>query len=175
MRCKKCMSIRSMIFASMIIGVVLLHNLLSCVAQKYPWGLVGPVPRAHSDNSPKMTYAFASTKNGYSLILTSAAFLHREYLRLFEDKCVSKIREDIDRNKNCEDIFMNFLVKEHCNCSGVFYKDHGNIAAPKNLSRMDVTEQQTKPLQASHQMPSKLLCTIRKLCYFSEKQVHILK
>jgi len=103
------------------------------VWKKHPWGLVGSERRAHSDNSPRMTYLHGN--NGYSIILTSAAFLHREYLRLFEDKCVSKIREDIDRNKNCEDIFMNFLVKEHCKCSGVLYKALGHIATPRNLSK----------------------------------------
>jgi len=109
-------------------------RLLSSVTQKYPWGLVGPAKRAHSNNSPNMAYVMPGQK-GYSLILTSEAFLHREYLRLFEDKCVSKIREDIDRNKNCEDIFMNFIVKEHCNCSGVFfYHPRAHIGAPKNLS-----------------------------------------
>src|SRR6218665_84814 len=77
--------------------------------------------------------AYISGRNGYSLILTGATFLHREYLRMFQDKCVSKIREDIDRNKNCEDIFMNFLVKDHCRCSGVFYPKHGHISEPKNL------------------------------------------
>lgn len=101
------------------------------VWKRYSWGLVGPYQRAHSDNSPSMTYV--SGKNAYSLILTGAVFLHREYLRMFQDKCVAKIREDIDRNNNCEDIFMNFLVKDHCRCSGIFYPKHGRIAAPKNL------------------------------------------
>lgn len=125
------MPIQLIIFASMLTRVVLLHYLLSSVAQKNPWGLVGSERRAHSDNSSNMTYI--SGLNGYSIILTSAAFLHREYLRLFEDKCVSKIQEDIDRSKNCEDIFMNFLIKEHCKCSGVLYKDFGHIATPRNL------------------------------------------
>lgn len=125
------MPFQMMIFSSMITRVMLLHYLLSSVAQKYPWSLVGSERRAHSDNSPNMTYI--SGINGYSIILTSAAFLHREYLRLFEDRCVSKIREEIDRSKNCEDIFMNFLVKEHCKCSGVLYKDLGHIGTPKNL------------------------------------------
>jgi|SRR6218665_1213126 len=99
----------------------------------YPWGLVGPDRRGHSDNSPNMKYG--PINKGYSIILTSAAFLHREYLRLFENKCVSRIREDIDLNKNCEDIFMNFLVKEHCKCSGVFYKAHVHISPPNNVQK----------------------------------------
>ena len=103
-----------------------------CVAQTYPWGLVGPYNRRHSDNSPKMTYSFDGFD--YSLILTGAAFLHREYLRMFQDKCVAKAREEIDRTNNCEDIFMNFLVKDHCRCSGVFYPKHGHIESPKNIS-----------------------------------------
>ncbi|GMT30924.1 hypothetical protein PFISCL1PPCAC_22221, partial [Pristionchus fissidentatus] len=46
----------------------------------------------------------------YSLILTGFAIMHKEFLFEFTYNQHPLIREHIDRNMNCEDIAMNFLV-----------------------------------------------------------------
>lgn len=103
------------------------------VWKKYPWGLVGPEPRGCTGTFPNLTYEADLVSSSYNMILTSAAFLHHEYLRMFEDKCTGKVRADIDQNRNCEDILMNFIVKDYCKCSGVFYVGRGHLRNPKNI------------------------------------------
>lgn len=54
------------------------------------------------------------------MILTGAAFIHIEYLRMFIQEVPADVKRKIDNVTNCEDIGMNFLVSGHCGCSGVF-------------------------------------------------------
>ena len=46
----------------------------------------------------------------YSIILTKAAFMDQKYLRLYKEMLPEGVREYIDRQRNCEDIAMQFLV-----------------------------------------------------------------
>jgi len=46
----------------------------------------------------------------YSLILTKAAFLHRDFLRAYTEEMPAAIRNYVDENRNCEDIAMQFLA-----------------------------------------------------------------
>ncbi|GMT30915.1 hypothetical protein PFISCL1PPCAC_22212 [Pristionchus fissidentatus] len=46
----------------------------------------------------------------YSLILTGFAFMHKEFLYEFTYNQHPSILEHIEKNRNCEDIAMNFLV-----------------------------------------------------------------
>ena len=46
----------------------------------------------------------------YSLILTKAAFLHRDFLRAYTEEMPGAIRAYVDENRNCEDIAMQFLA-----------------------------------------------------------------
>lgn len=61
----------------------------------------------------------------YNIILTSGAFLHRNYLYSYWTTMPSAIREWIDKVNNCEDIAMNFLVahlvrKPHIKATPIF-------------------------------------------------------
>jgi len=48
----------------------------------------------------------------YSIILTKAAFLHRKFLYAYTYDQNPAIREYVDKNRNCEDIAMQFLVSD---------------------------------------------------------------
>lgn len=59
----------------------------------------------------------------YSMVLTGAAFLHKDYLRMYTESLPSEISKMVSELFNCEDIAMNFLVSNHCQCSAA-YKVH---------------------------------------------------
>ena len=46
----------------------------------------------------------------YNIILTSGAFLHRNYLVAYLNTMPSAVREWVDKVTNCEDIAMNFMI-----------------------------------------------------------------
>uniref|UniRef100_A0A8R1EQ46 Glyco_transf_64 domain-containing protein n=1 Tax=Caenorhabditis japonica TaxID=281687 RepID=A0A8R1EQ46_CAEJA len=45
-----------------------------------------------------------------SMVLTGAAFVHKNYLRAYTYEMPSAIREHVDKIRNCEDIAMNYMV-----------------------------------------------------------------
>ena len=59
------------------------------------------------------TYEYTLRNKNYSMVLTGAAFIHKEYLRLFNETLPQGIRDFIDFFFNCEDIAMNLLVANH--------------------------------------------------------------
>lgn len=46
----------------------------------------------------------------YSIMLTKAALLHRDYLALYDAVVPKFFLESIDKNRNCEDIAMAYVV-----------------------------------------------------------------
>lgn len=61
----------------------------------------------------------------YNIILTSGAFLHRNYLFAYWNTMPLAIREWVDKTTNCEDIAMNFLIahlsrKPHIKATPIF-------------------------------------------------------
>ena len=67
----------------------------------------------------------------YSMVLTGAAFVHRQYIRMFNDHSVvpRTVYDLIDSRNNCEDIAMNVMVGQYLlgemgrpHCSGLFVK-----------------------------------------------------
>ncbi len=46
----------------------------------------------------------------YSIILTKAALFHHDFLRAYTERMPAPIREMVDRERNCEDIAMQFLI-----------------------------------------------------------------
>ena len=67
----------------------------------------------------------------YSMVLTGAAFVHRQYIRMFNDRSVvpRAVYDLIDLRNNCEDIAMNVMVGQYLlgemgrpHCSGLFVK-----------------------------------------------------
>ncbi|KAI8103680.1 hypothetical protein M9435_005014 [Picochlorum sp. BPE23] len=68
------------------------------------------VPQAAYHGEPE---TMASSK--YNLILTGAAFIdHTTYFKKYWSKKYAKLRDLVDKKKNCDDILMNFVVaSEH--------------------------------------------------------------
>jgi len=82
-----------------------------------PRTIVGFMPRTHTPiqfgNSIQYMYNCwwkVWWEGSYSMILTKAAFLHRDYLDMYTNSMPESIRNYVDENRNCEDIAMSFLV-----------------------------------------------------------------
>jgi hypothetical protein len=86
----------------------------------HPWGVVGFNERQYSWSN-KTGFRYGGRHNGtYHFILTDAAFMHRNYLNLFDRHLKPSIRDEIDRRKNCEDLAMNVLIGNYCRCTVAF-------------------------------------------------------
>ena len=46
----------------------------------------------------------------YSIMLTKAALLHRDYLPLYDAIVPASFLKSIDENRNCEDLAMAYVV-----------------------------------------------------------------
>ena len=80
---------------------------------------MGFSPRGHS-YSPDVGYKYRYnqyTSHSITCILTNIAFLHRQYVRMFENHMPQSATRLIDELQNCEDIAMNFLVASYCRCT----------------------------------------------------------
>jgi len=87
--------------------------------KKSPDALVGYFPRDYAPaTSPPdgCTWKYVANElklwrtRRYSIILTKAAFMDQKYLKLYKEKLPEGVREYIDKQRNCEDIAMQFLV-----------------------------------------------------------------
>ena len=71
-----------------------------------------------------LTHQKKDTNTGsthHTMILTNNAFLHRQYIHMFEDHLPQRVGQLIDKLQNCEDIAMNFLVASFCRCAFAAY------------------------------------------------------
>ncbi|XP_072983708.1 glycosylinositol phosphorylceramide mannosyl transferase 1 [Typha latifolia] len=83
-----------------------------------PTTMVGFVPRVHwSDKSGTIieNYRYGGWwsvwwMGSYSMILSKAAFFHKQYLDLYTNHMPAFIRDYVTENRNCEDIAMSLLV-----------------------------------------------------------------
>ncbi len=67
--------------------------------------------RFHTWNITEQKYRYGSyTSCEYSLILTGAAFYHRFYHYVYNYVMDYRVREMVDRYKNCEDLAFNYMV-----------------------------------------------------------------
>ncbi|XP_057981703.1 glycosylinositol phosphorylceramide mannosyl transferase 1 [Malania oleifera] len=88
------------------------------VWESAPDTMVGFVPRAHwvdQSKGHKHYYIYGGWwsvwwTGTYSMVLSKAAFFHKNYLRLYTNEMPASIREYVTKNRNCEDIAMSFLV-----------------------------------------------------------------
>ena len=76
----------------------------------------------------------------YSIVLTKAAFLHHDYFGIYTNEMPSSIRELVDKERNCEDIAMQFLVSDKTDLPPIFIKGHlqdlgvlNGISTSKNI------------------------------------------
>ena len=51
----------------------------------------------------------------YSIILTTSGMFHVQYLDLYQSTLPVEFRNFVDKNMNCEDIFLNALVAKYLN------------------------------------------------------------
>uniref|UniRef100_A0A8R1XM52 Exostosin GT47 domain-containing protein n=1 Tax=Onchocerca volvulus TaxID=6282 RepID=A0A8R1XM52_ONCVO len=76
-----------------------------------PDRLVGFLPRfAVFNESTKLYEYHTDWANSMNISLLGAAFYHKYYGMLYHELLPPKMIEYIERNKNCEDIAMNFLI-----------------------------------------------------------------
>ncbi|KAG2445923.1 hypothetical protein HXX76_000526 [Chlamydomonas incerta] len=85
------------------------------VWKRDPWNMAGFYPRLHlvdKDCKYKYLQGFGTlTWHGaYSLVLTKAAMLHRDYLEYYSNHMAGGIRQHVDEAHNCEDLAMALLV-----------------------------------------------------------------
>ena len=89
--------------------------------------LVGFMPRLHVRGSNGYIYRCwwrVWWQGSYSIILTKAAFLHHDFLNFYTNIMPESIREYVDKQKNCEDIAMQFLVANITRLPPIFIKGH---------------------------------------------------
>ncbi|KAL3993959.1 Glycosyl transferase 64 domain family protein [Acanthocheilonema viteae] len=76
-----------------------------------PDRLVGFLPRAAVFNESTKSYEYhVERANSMNIILMGAAFYHKYYGMLYHELLPPEIINYVERNKNCEDIAMNFLI-----------------------------------------------------------------
>lgn len=60
----------------------------------------------------------------YNIILTKAALLSSEYLKVYTQELEPKIKNYVDREKNCEDLAMQFLIYNMSRKPPIYTKGH---------------------------------------------------
>jgi Glycosyl transferase family 64 domain len=92
--------------------------------------IVGFMPRIHLRRRPKddkLVYRCwwnVWWHGAYSIVLTKAAFINHDYFNMYTNEMPSTIRELVDKERNCEDLAMQFLVSAHSNLPPIFVKGH---------------------------------------------------
>lgn len=89
----------------------------------------------------------------YTIILTKAAFLHHDYFNLYTNVMPQKIRDFVDKGRNCEDIAMQFLIANTTSLAPLYIKGHVNdlgvlngISTSKNVASASHMENRSKCL-----------------------------
>lgn len=105
--------------------------------------LIGFMPRVHVRGSNGELVYRCWFKvwwlGAYSIILTKVAMFHHDYLRLYTETMPQPIRDLVDRERNCEDIAMQFLISNVTSLPPIYVKGHlsdlgafGGISTAKN-------------------------------------------
>lgn len=115
------------------------------VWQHSPYSLVGFMPRVHLRKNGLLEYRcwWRVWWHGvYSIILTKAAFINKSFLDLYTNKMPQEIRDLIDRERNCEDIAMQFLIANETRLPPVYVKGHlqdlgvlSGISTSRNIAK----------------------------------------
>jgi len=96
------------------------------VWQNVPTNLVGFWPRTHEELAPGNFVYRCWWKvwltGSYSIVLTKAAFLHHRYLAAYSQAMPARIRDYVDKMRNCEDIAMQFLASNISKSAPVFVR-----------------------------------------------------
>jgi len=88
--------------------------------------IVGFMPRLHlrglNDQLVYRCWWRVWLHGAYSVILTKAAFLHHDYFKAYTTDMPAAIRDMVDRERNCEDIAMQFLISDRTQLPPVYVK-----------------------------------------------------
>ena len=78
--------------------------------------LVGYIARVHGYKGITHSYYYrvqgVTTPQPYSITLTIAAFLHQKYLEEYTTNLPKEAKEFVNKNINCEDMFMVAMINE---------------------------------------------------------------
>ena len=90
--------------------------------------IVGYMPRVHVRGSDHR-YVYRCWwrvwwMGSYSIILTKAAFLHHDYFNIYTNIMPKSVLELVDKNRNCEDIAMQFLISNITQLPPIYVKGH---------------------------------------------------
>uniref|UniRef100_A0A7S0YWS1 Glycosyl transferase 64 domain-containing protein n=1 Tax=Polytomella parva TaxID=51329 RepID=A0A7S0YWS1_9CHLO len=105
------------------------------------WNLAGFYPRLHI-HQPDCGYRYLTsyetfiTYGQYSIVLTKAAMLHRDYFRHYTEVMPRQIREMITSWMNCEDIAMQIMVSNLTRSPPNFVHSHTAIDWGKGLLKV---------------------------------------
>ena len=90
--------------------------------------LVGFMPRIHLRGSDGLLsyrcWWRVWWEGAYSIILTKAAFIHHRYFNLYTNNMPKGVHELVDKERNCEDIAMQYLVANITSLPPVYVKGH---------------------------------------------------
>lgn len=102
-----------------------------------PQALVGFIPRLHlPDPASRGAFLYRRfwtvwRRGEYSIVLTKACFMHRDFLELYTRRSPPAVIQHIDANRNCEDIAMQFAVSNATGLPPVWvqgrYTDAGGL------------------------------------------------
>jgi hypothetical protein len=138
-----------------------------------PNAMVGYYPRLASLSSSTSQYfkwPVVAWQGKFNMVLTKAAFMHKQYLEMYHDGKVQPkaILEHVDANRNCEDIAMAFMVARrtgkameqelaegqvHCPHCPVYNQgkvwDHGLLNGISTLGKTVLSK--TSPVAGGHE------------------------
>ncbi|XP_020580590.1 glycosyltransferase family protein 64 C3-like, partial [Phalaenopsis equestris] len=86
-------------------------SLALSLANQHPLSLLGFFPRSHAFDLPSKSWIYTLHSDRYSILLTKLMLLRADYLHKYS--CwtrLSPARAVVDRERNCEDILMNFVA-----------------------------------------------------------------
>jgi len=97
----------------------------------------------YSYGSDEMESQTELGSQAYSMVLTGAAFIHMNYLKMFNSTGVvpKAVHKLIDEMHNCEDLAVNVLVGDYlermdrAQCSGLFVKPAKFISLEKETGK----------------------------------------
>lgn len=81
------------------------------LAARRPRSILGFFPRSHAMDLKSRSWIYTLGRNRYSIVLTKLMLLRADYLHEYScSPALAAARAAVDRERNCEDILMNFVA-----------------------------------------------------------------
>uniref|UniRef100_A0A915PJB3 Exostosin GT47 domain-containing protein n=1 Tax=Setaria digitata TaxID=48799 RepID=A0A915PJB3_9BILA len=109
-----------------------------------PDRLVGFLPRTAAFNESTKLYEYHTEwTNSMNIVLVGASFYHKYYGMLYHELLPQEMIEYVEKNKNCEDIAMNFLISSVTGKSPLKISPRKKFVCPKcdssDISKWDTS------------------------------------